>query len=147
MNQSLVAWCRKSETTRHDQGLICCRTCREVPWILVVWIWPGRMLRIQIFPKEIDASCAGSFETWSRCWTCEINRQTQTHILDKWYVGSWKHLACLESTLLQDLKLKYVSTMFETLHGNSVSEENIGKKLWPSHTMTWLHLQTWLPIQ
>lgn len=95
MNQWIAA--RKSETTRHDQGLICCRTCREVPWILVVWIWPRRMLRIQIFPKEIDASCAASSET-CRCWTSEVSIDEHRRMTLKASCLSGKHLPTRSET-------------------------------------------------
>lgn len=143
MNQSIAA--RKSETTRHDQGLICCRTCREVPWILVVWIWPRRMLRIQIFPKEIDASCAASSET-CRCWTSEVSIDKHRRMTLKASCLSGKHLATRFETEIIWNMFRRCSTCFMAIQSVEKSLENNGKHSyeWPSHTTTWLHLQTWL---
>ena len=147
MNQSIAA--RKSETTRHDQGLICCRTCREVPWILVVWIWPRRMLRIQIFPKEIDASCAASSET-CRCWTSEVSIDKHRRMTLKASCLSGKHLATRFEIEICFDDVRHASWQFSLWRKDWKTMENnclLHSYEWPSHTMTWLHLQTWLPFQ
>lgn len=121
----------------------------EVPWILVVWIWPRRMLRIQIFPKEIDASCAASSET-CRCWTSEVSIDEHRRMTLKASCLSGKHLATRFEIEICFDDVRHASWQFSLWRKDWKTMENnclLHSYEWPSHTMTWLHLQTWLPFQ